>query len=419
MNFRDVLKSVSYQRFDDDIRHDKVVDFIHSKDLRQTPLLLNVEGKKLATNFLATRDLICGHLGICREDFAPFMVEVSKRDGEITLGEEPEQLELKERKAKLSDLPVPKYFPHDKARYITAGCVISRLPWSNADDVDAYNVSIHRMMVLDDRRAAIRLVQPRHTFLMWQEAVGKGKELPIAVSISPHPLFMLAASTRTDMSEFRYAAKLMGKLELFRLNDMLIPDSEIILFGRITAERVEEGPFVDLTGTYDRVRLEPVVEFDAMFVKDNPVYYSITPADYEHQLLMGLPYEGEIYKAVSRVCRVRNVVLTAGGRHYFHAIVQIEKKREGDGKNAILAAFTGHPSLKRVVVVDEDINIYSSEDVEYAIATRFQAGRDLVVVKGARGSSLDPSAYDNETSDKWGIDATKELGQGEKYMRVL
>jgi UbiD family decarboxylase len=124
-----------------------------------------------------------------------------------------------------------------------------------------------------------------------------------------------------------------------------------------------------------------------------------------------------IYKAVSNVCKVKNVMMTTGNRCYFHAIVQIEKIAEGDGKNAIIAALSANPSLKGVIVVDEDIDIYSYEDVEYAIATRFQADRDFVVIKGARGSSLDPSA--DETTAKWGIDATKYLSRKKDFERVV
>jgi len=217
--------------------------------------------------------------------------------------------------------------------------------------------------------------------------------------------------------EFRYASALMNELELFKIDDMLTPDAEIILLGRITNERAQEGPFVDITGTYDKVRMEPVIEIDAMFVKDDPIYYSITPASSEHQILMGVPYEPLIYKSVANVCKVKNVIMTPGSRHYFHAIVQIRKETEGDAKNAILAALAANPSLKGVVVVDEDIDIYSYEDVEYAIATRFQADEDLVIVKGARGSSLDPSA--EKTTAKWGIDATKKLERVKDFERVV
>jgi UbiD family decarboxylase len=273
-------------------------------------------------------------------------------------------------------------------------------------------------MLIDKAKLAARLVEPRHTYLLWKRAVEEGRDLPIAIAIGVHPLFLFAASTRVpEGKEFGYASSLLKGLNLYLIEDMLVPDSEIVLIGRITSELVDEGPFVDITSTYDQVRKQPVIEVDAMYMKANAIYYSIIPGSYEHQVLMGIPYEAEIYRSVKRVCDIKNVVMSAGSKHYFHAIVQIEKHKEGEGKNAILAAFAAHPSLKGVVVVDEDINIYSNEDVEYAIATRFQADRDLVIIPNVKGSSLDPSS-NNGVTTKWGIDATKYISRKKDFERV-
>jgi UbiD family decarboxylase len=182
--------------------------------------------------------------------------------------------------------------------------------------------------------------------------------------------------------------------------------SEIILKGRITEEKVEEGPFVDITGTYDRKRVQPVVEIDKIYMSENPIFHLILPGGLEHYMLMGLPREPLIYRSVSQVVsRVHAVRLTEGGCCWLHGLVSITKNREGDGINAILAAFSGHPSMKKVIIVDDDVDIFDDRQVEWAVATRFQADRGLVVIRNAAGSTLDPSA-DGVTS-KIGIDATK------------
>jgi UbiD family decarboxylase len=128
---------------------------------------------------------------------------------------------------------------------------------------------------------------------------------------------------------------------------------------------------------------------------------------------MGVPQEPRIYKLVSNtVPSVKNVCLTEGGCCWLHAAVSIKKRKEGDGKNAILATLAAHPSLKKVTIVDEDIDIFNPVSVEWALATRFQPGKDIIVVREARGSSLDPSSdTDNHTTDKWGLDATKPLSK--------
>ena len=408
MNLRDAMKKVDYEVVEDEIKHDEVVDLLKKRKLLDKPCLINVEGKKVATNFVSSRELVATYLGVKKEELVRVLAKVD--DGEISVCEA-EYSELRD----LNDLPIIKYFEGDGGRYITAGVVIA---CKDHEDFNTYNASIHRLMVVDESRLAARLVPPRHTYLLWRDAVERGEELEVAICIGTHPLFMLAASTRVpEGKEFYYAAGLMGKLEVSDVDGIYCPESEIIIRGRITSETVEEGPFVDITGTYDLVRKEPVVEVDKIYAKEDFIYYSITPASKEHQILMGLPAEPEIYKAVSKVCRVKNVALTPGGRHWLHAVIQIEKRTEGDGKNAILAAFAAHPSLKHAVVVDEDIDIYSLEDIEYAIATRFQADKDLVVISGARGSSLDPSAKDNVTA-KMGIDATMK-GDKTKFKRVL
>ena len=135
---------------------------------------------------------------------------------------------------------------------------------------------------------------------------------------------------------------------------------------------------------------------------------------------MGMPQESKIAETVAGVVpKIKDVNLTPGGCHWLHAVVSIEKQTEGDSKNAILAAFAGHPSLKQVIIVDTDIDVNNLKDVEWAIATRFQGDRGLVMIKNARGSSLDPSGDQKlNLTTKIGIDATmtflKEKGDFKK-----
>jgi len=133
---------------------------------------------------------------------------------------------------------------------------------------------------------------------------------------------------------------------------------------------------------------------------------------------MGAPYEPKIYRAVAGVTQVKNVLLTRGGCGYLHAVIQIKKSTQGDAKNAIMAAFAAHTSLKHVIVVDEDIDISSPEDIEYALATRVSGERDIMVITGVRGSSLDPCQLEDGTNVKVGVDATMILGREEDFRRA-
>jgi UbiD family decarboxylase len=306
------------------------------------------------------------------------------------------------------------HFPKDAGPYITSGIVFSRYG-------DLENASIHRMLVIDKDRVAARLVEGRHTHTLLRRALSEGNELPVAVAIGVHPAVTFASCSRVAWGEeLGYAATLLGgEIPVRRCsNGVLVPDAEIVLEGYIGSVRHAEGPFVDITGTYDVVRNEPVIRFTGMKLKSGAIYHGILPGGNEHKLLMGAPYEPKIYRAVAGVTEVKNVSLTRGGCGYLHAVIQVRKNTEGDAKNAIMAAFAAHTSLKHVVVVDDDIDIFNPEDVEYAIATRVRGDKDLMVITGVRGSSLDPCRLENGTNAKIGIDATMEMGREAKFIRA-
>ena len=189
-------------------------------------------------------------------------------------------------------------------------------------------------------------------------------------------------------------------------NDLYVPaEAEFVLEGRITHRTVAEGPFVDLTETWDIVRQQPVIEIDCITHRRDAIYHALLPGMLEHKMLMGMPKEPSIYAAVNEVCRCRNVSITPGGTSWLHAVVQIDKQHADDGRKAAEAAFRGHASLKHVVVVDDDVDLYDPHDVEWAIATRFQADRDLMVWENQPSSSLDPSATHvparNRAAPRW------------------
>jgi len=200
-----------------------------------------------------------------------------------------------------------------------------------------------------------------------------------------------------------------------------VPDAEIVLEGYMhPTKKAKEGPFVDITGTYDIVREEPVIELTRIMHRSDPIYHGIIPSGNEHRLLMGVPYEPSMYKAIGSVTKVKNVVLTEGGCGYLHAVVQIkEKEKESDGKKAIMMAFAAHTSLKHVLIVDDDINIFDPIELEYAIATRVRGDRDILILPHVRGSSLDPCCTSDGVSTKVGIDATKTLENPERFKRVF
>ncbi len=371
-------------------------------------LFHDLEGKRGVMNVTATRNALSQALNIPETDLVRRLSLAEFQGNVVCEGNLPMSA------PDLQKIPVMKHFPRDAGKYITAGIVFSRYG-------DTENASIHRMQVLDEKRVAARLVEGRHTYTLHKAAVERGDRLPVAVAIGVHPTVTIASCTRVPKGkELSYAAELLGgEMPVYRCpNGVLVPDAEIVFEGYIGNETTMEGPFVDITGTYDLVREQPVIEFTGMHLKKDFIYHGILPGGNEHKMLMGAPYEPSIYRAVGGVTEVKNVVLTTGGCGYFHAVIQIRKQTQGDGKNAILAALASHTSLKHVVVVDTDINPSDIQDVEFAIATRVRGDKSLLVIPGARGSSLDPCKAEDGTNVKVGIDATMPLGREDEFRRA-
>jgi UbiD family decarboxylase len=386
-----------------------------AKKTKAPVLFHDISGSKVIMNLLGSRDELASMLGVPKEEIIKRLSEVSP-EGEVQLVQDSPTLEVIEDDVDLTKLPILTHFEKDGAPYITAGIVVSEYG-------GVMNASIHRLMLVGKDKLAARLVPPRHTYLLHKKAAEKGELLPVAIVLGCDPTIIYATSTRVPVGkEFEYAAALRGApVELFECsNGVKVPHSEIVLEGYVDPkERVEEGPFVDITGTYDVVRKEPVIHITRIIHRKDPIYHGILPAGPEHLLMMGVPYEPRIYRAVGDVTTVKNVVLTEGGCCYLHAVVQIEKQTEGDAKNAIMAAFAAHTSLKHVVVVDEDINIFDPNDVEFAIATRVKGDMDILIIPNVRGSSLDPRGAPDGTTTKVGIDATKVLIEKENFERAI
>jgi UbiD family decarboxylase len=375
---------------------------------------------KVVANICGTRQRVCTALDIVQDELYPKLTEAWRSPRRPKTVNDASVKEVAEDD--LSKVPVLTHFEKDVGPYITSGVV-----YAKSVDGTVENVSVHRLQVLDKRHLAIRLV-PRHLFKLWRVAKEADKDLDVAVSIGVHPAVLLSASSPVAFgaSEFDVANALMGgSLRLIECEnvDAYAPaDAELVLEGRILADKeVVEGPFVDVTGTYDIQRKQPVLEVVGVMHREDYLYEGLLPSGAEHRLLMGLPHEVLIWEAVSKVVpKVCEVNLSVGGSGWLHAIISIEKQVDGDAKNALLAAFAAHPSLKHAVVVDSDVDVFNMSDVEWSIATRFQAGEDLVIVNNVRGSTLDSSA-DQQTglTSKMGVDATRPFSKPrEKFERA-
>jgi len=428
MSLREFLKQMEKEKqvlhVKDEVSTHFEIPFAMKNFDKQGPILLFEKVKdyetKVVANVCGTRERICAALNVDQDGLYRRLTEAWRSPKKPKIVEGGAVKEVIERD--LSKIPVLTHFDGDAGPYITSAVV-----YAKSVDGNTENVSVHRLQVLDKTHLAIRLV-PRHLFKLWQMAKKACKDLDVSISIGVHPAVLLASSSPVPfgVNEFGVANTLMDNglrlIECERVNAYAPAEAELVLEGKISATKeVAEGPFVDITGTYDIQRKQPVVEVVGVIHREDYVYQVLLPSGAEHRLLMGLPHEVLIWEAVSKVVpKVYAVNLSVGGSGWLHAIISVEKQLDGDGKNALLAAFAAHPSLKHAVVVDSDIDVFNVTDVEWAIATRFQAGEDLIIIKNVRGSTLDSSA-DQETglTTKMGVDATRSFSKPkEKFERA-
>jgi 2,5-furandicarboxylate decarboxylase 1 len=317
-------------------------------------------------------------------------------------------------------LPIPVHNEHDGGPYITAGLMITRNPHTGKQ-----NVSIHRCQVNGPNRLGVLLL-PRHAHMFFEMAEQGGKPLEAALVVGVDPLTLLAsqAIAPIDTDELEIAGALHRRpLPVVKCltSELRVPaEAEIVLEGRfLPGVREPEGPFGEFPQYYGERAERHVLEIDVVTQRKDAIFHTIVGGGLEHLLLGAIPREATLLAHLQRSFpNVRDVHLAKGGVCRYHLYIQIRKRQDGEAKNIMLGAFAGHYDVKHVVVVDEDVDIHDPDQVEWAVATRFQADRDLVVVSESQGSKLDPSTRDG-VGAKMGLDATKPLAAPEMTFKRI
>ncbi len=375
--------------------------------LRERPVIFeNVMGHDMSVfgGITSSRDVIAAGLGTTKEKLLFKLVEALRNPVEPDVVENAPCQEVVEMNPDLSKLPLLMHLEGDGGKYATATCSVLKDPETGR------NMSYHRLMFHGGNKFTARLIPKRQTRTTYDKVEG---DLEMAVCIGNSVPVMVAASLGPPPGSDELAiANALGKTDLVKCKtkDLEVPaESEIVLEGRLTRELDREGPFVDLTETRDFERQEPVFVVDCMTMRKDAMYQALLAGRLEHKILMGMPKEPTIFNEVSKVCECKNVLVTEGGGSWLHGVVQIAKKNPDDGRKAIEAAFIGHKSMKHVIVVDADVDIYDSNAIEWALATRFQADKDAIIMPNQPGSSLDPSGDHSGKKTmitKVGLDAT-------------
>lgn len=413
MAFRDMLNGVHNVRESTSVLHGMIET---SNKLGDIPLVFNdiseAPGHRAALNVLE-KSRLCEMFDISPGDLIDVLAWAMENPSEPEIVDYTDApvMQSGQEDVDLSKIPIPWHFEEDGGRYQSASIIVAQYS-------GVRNVSFHRQLLRDSEHTVARLV-PRHLRTISSEAAEAGDDVPIAVVNGADPTVLLAAAMSFSdyVDELTVASSLHMKLHGTPLKVVILPNgvmvpanAEYAMEARITTERDDEGPYVDITGTVDDIRQEHVIEYDCVHHRINPIFHALIPTGIEHRTLMGMPRAPTIKNSVSKVVDCMDVHMTDGGCGWLSSVVQIIPKNDGDGMLAIEAAFRGHPSMKQVVVVDEDIDISDPKRVEWALMTRWQPDKDTIILSGQRGSSLDPSRTEDGVTSKIGMDATLTPG---------
>lgn len=389
------------------------------KTLEPEPVLFeNVKESefRVAGNLFCNKMQIAEYFGITTEQIIPTLANAIENRGKPEQTENAPCQEVIEEKVDLDKIPILFHNKVDGGPYISSSVVVA------ADPEYGQNLDFHRAMQFSKDKMVTRIVRGRdfHKFLE------RNGEVDVAFCIGNTPEVLVAAATsvETGINELEIANALSPiRVTKAKTVDLMIPaDCEFVLEGRVVLdEKHDEGPFIDLTETVDVVRQEPIFEVKKITHRKTAIWQGLLPGRSEHKILMGMPREPTVFKKIKdRGIDVRDVYLTPGGASWLHVAVKIKKKNDDDGIQALEAAFAGHKSAKHIWVYDDDIDIYSDEEREWAMATRFQADVDLLIKDPEPGSSLDPSAEPGtKMTTKCGFDCTKVLdSKGKSFSKA-
>ena len=373
-------------------------------------------------NLLANRSKIALALSTCEEKLNEEfrMRAASPLSVKLVKGGPVKEIILKGDDVNMGQFPQIIHNEKDGGPYITAGVMIARDP-----ETGTYNDGCYRHMIQDKTTLGIHLAETSHATRIYSKCEEQNEPMDVAIVLGHHPAFLLGSLSFVPFgtNELEVDGGVMGEnLEVVKCetSDLPVPaHAEIVIEGKIQPkERREEGPIGEYSGVYGSQRLSPRIHVTAITMRKDPIFHDLYPGGAEHILWGGTPRLAQIYQRIRMVVPgVRDVYMPISGCSRFICYISMKKNMDTDPREAILAAFTADPFLKYCIVVDPEINIFDDSKVLYAISTRVEPDRDVFLIRGCRGSPIDPTATEGYTKDgpvryvvtKVGIDATKPL----------
>ncbi|MBI2955523.1 MAG: UbiD family decarboxylase [Chloroflexi bacterium] len=317
----------------------------------------------------------------------------------------------------LRHIPVLTHSERDSGPFITAGVVIAKQPSTRKR-----SMAIVRIEVKSSDRLCLSIgSRPLAGFLA--EAEARGEPLDVAVAIGADPLVTIASVAHVigAVDKFGIAGALAQRpVQLVKAEtvDIEVPaNAEFVIEGRVLpGVREMNGPFGESSGYYMGFET-PVMEASAITYRHNPVYHATEPWSGEFESLLYSAQASMLRQLQQLMPSVLDLTLLPGSVGQTIAI-SLKKKTNGEARRVIAAAFGLGPQVKRVIVVDDDVDINSPREIEWAISTRFQGDEDLVVLRGADAYLIDPSAREGRLGTALGFDATKPLGNHPSFQKI-
>jgi len=376
---------------------------------------------RVITNMVGTRTRFAQAVGAKNESKIHSKVIAAIKNARVPKKRNTEPKFMENSSRNISILPIVTHFEKEPGPFITSSIIYAKNP-----ETHKQNSSFHRLLPIDQKHFSVRMVEGRDLHRTFTYAKEHGEDLKVAITVGVHPAVSIAGAYQTDWGkdEINIANSILNeKLSLSQCpySSIHVPsNTEIVIEGRILQDKTHKEWMVEMLRTYDFARNQPVFELEKIHYRNNAIFHDVLPGFSEHRLLMGMPIEAKLHRGLKKeFSQIRNVSMTNGGCNWLHAVVQISKQKNTDTMKIIKKAFATHRSLKMVTIVDEDINPNDAESVEYAMATRFQADKDLIIIKNVRGSSLDPSSDQKKLlTAKMGIDATRSLSKRQEGFEI-
>src|SRR5215475_7113972 len=385
-----------------DVKYDIAAGIRRTSDTEGPALLFdNVRGYpgwRVLGGLFATRKLIALDLGVPQDRLLEryLSLEEDRIAPEMVATAPVKEVRWQGNEIDLYRLPLVTHSEKDIGPYVTIGVQIGKDP-----ETGVRNVSIHRMLLLAKDRLSLWAPPDRHLGRMILKAEEKKRGLEVATAIGVEPAVVIGSQAKVPygVDEYHVAGGLRGA----------------------PGARVPDGPYGEYPGCYSEAKSAPVLKVTAITMRKNPIYQTALtgmPVTENHTLIE-YGNAAVVYREVKKVVpEVRGVNMTPGGTFRHHVVVSIKKRAENEGRNVILALLSMGIGLKQVIVVDDDIDPFDPMQVDWAMATRFQADKDAIIIPRIACSTLDPSCPEARVTAGLGIDATAPMKEGWRFEKV-